>query len=286
MDKASADLLAEKLPHVPGNNNSNNPNQGGSGNNHQGIKSFNEMVDKIVKDAFAQDKEAKEAKKLATEMPRPPRGLPQLIKVTESKVSTLTPPSSQGATPPPLVRNTQDDGYESDSGSGYSSDDFRTTITNFSDTINLNSLFSINPVDDKAGVSPSPSPRSPSTQARSILHNSGPATITPSYPTPARLEPEITPADYISKTPKTPFPHSQPTVQAGIGFFNEKNHKAKGNEGLVTAMAELIEIRASGQKALARIEEKRREALRARLMQKSIRENGRRRTADTNGTGR
>ena len=51
-------------------------------------------------------------------------------------------------------------------------------------------------------------------------------------------------------------------------------------------MAKLIKIRASGQQALARIEERQREALRARLMKKSIRENGRRRTADTNGNGR
>jgi hypothetical protein len=267
MNKASEDILAEELPHVPGYNKSNNPNQGGSGGNaprpsarsqtdaHASESKKQRIITEVkqtVREAFAQAKKAKEAKEaneFAGKMPRPPRGFPRLIKVLpESKVLTPPPPGPQGSTPPPLGRNLQDDGYGSDSGSGYSSDDW-TTITNFNDTINLNSLFSIDPVDDKAGVSPSPSPRSPSTQTLSIPHPSGPATRTPSYPTPARLEPEITPADYISKTPKTPFPHSQTTVQAGIGFFNEENnHKATGNEGFVAARKNLIDIQKNHQK--------------------------------------
>ena len=98
MNNVSADLLAEQLPHVPGNNIGHNSTQGGSGNNHQGPKSFTEMVDAIVKDAFNQAKEDREAAELAKLLPSTPSGLPRVIEN-----------NANGPTPPPPGPNAQND---------------------------------------------------------------------------------------------------------------------------------------------------------------------------------
>ena len=243
MNNVSADLLAEQLPHVPGNNIGHNSTQGGSGNNHQGPKSFTEMVDAIVKDAFDQAKKAKEA---------------------ETKLPPTPPPAGpKGATPPPLGRNTQGGGYESDSGSGYTSDDFKTTeTTTFKNTYSddlPDDLFSNDPVDDlEAGASPSPSPRNrgPETKFSTtrlptlfLRPEGGAARRVTSYQPPQSEESKSTLVVSTKKGAQTP-PTKKTTVTADIKFFNKIDTKAPGNEGFIAARENLIEIQRNHQKEL------------------------------------
>ena len=203
---------------------------GGSGGNNQGPQSFTEKVNKVVEDASNQAKKDKEAE-------------------------TKLPP-----TPPPLGRNTQGGGYESDSGSGYTSDDFKTTKTTSSKITHSDDLpddlFSNDQVDDlEAGMSPSPSPRNPTPQKKFsttrlptlfLSPEGGAATRVPSYQPLISKEPESTLVVPTKKGVQTPPPHTQTTVKAGIQFFSQGGGAKASTklDALVARRKELLKARA------------------------------------------
>jgi hypothetical protein len=297
MNKASADILAEELPHVPGYNKSNNTNQGGSGGNTPGPSARSQTnahasesekqrikteVEQTVREAFAQAKKAKEANEaneFARKMPRPPSRFPHLINVPlKSKVLTPPPPGPQGSTPPPLGRDTEVDGYNSDSGYTHTSDDFSLSPR---PSYTFDEILNKTEAGVGAGVSPSPSPRNSAPQTKfdtrlsSLFlrpRESRAATRAPSYQPPRSEEPENSPAAGSSNTPQKETPDQKGIVEAGIGFFEAGAAKAKIGGGIVAARDKLLETQASGQQAFADIERRRQAALRARRIKQRDRE--------------